>query len=83
MELENNTNYREKSFVSSNLREFFQRMLIEQIDSLNAKDQIFSSDMSLIDQLITELSKPPVILRRRKMKYDENVERNIAVRYIN
>ncbi len=35
--------------------------------------------MSLIDQLITELSKPPVSLKRRKLKYDEAVERNIAV----
>ncbi len=35
--------------------------------------------MSLIDQLIAELSKPPVVIRRRKKKYDENAERNIAV----
>jgi hypothetical protein len=37
------------------------------------------ADMSLIDQLIAELSKPPVVIRRRKIKYDENAERNIAV----
>ena len=37
------------------------------------------ADMSLIDQLIAELSKPPVVIRRRKIKYDENTERNIAV----
>jgi hypothetical protein len=42
MEFLENSISRDKGYVSSSLREFFQRMLIEQIDSLNAKDLIFS-----------------------------------------
>ncbi len=48
MELDENNNYKEKSYVSSSLRDFFQRMLIEHIDSLNAKEQIFSCEYILI-----------------------------------
>ncbi len=40
MEIENNTT--EKNYVSNSLRDFFQRMLIEHIEALNAKEQIFS-----------------------------------------
>ena len=40
MEIENNTS--EKGYVSNSLRDFFQRILIEHIEALNAKEQIFS-----------------------------------------
>jgi hypothetical protein len=42
MEIERDTNLPTRIYVSSSLRDFLQRMLIEQIDSLNAKEQIFS-----------------------------------------
>ncbi len=40
MELGNNAN--DKDYVSNSLRDFFQRILIEHIEALNAKEQIFS-----------------------------------------
>jgi hypothetical protein len=48
MELERHVSLHSRSYVSTSLREFFQRMLIEHIDSLNAKDQIFSCFLVLI-----------------------------------
>ena len=42
MESDPNHPMRDVNYVSSSLREFFQRILIEHIDSLNAKEQIFS-----------------------------------------